>query len=61
MTTVSPHGLQILGSDANRRVPARARVSARVADRDVPRGIAAMNLALLLFMALAAMLMGAIS
>jgi hypothetical protein len=60
MTTVSPHGLQIIGSDASRRVPARARVSACVADRDISKGVAAMNLELLLLVAVVAALMGAV-
>ena len=54
MTMVSPH----LGSHARRRdngrMPARARVSARIADRDVA------NLELLLLLAVLAALVGAV-
>lgn len=63
MTTVSPRGLQILGSHASRRgadgrLPARVRVSARVADRNAIR--VAMGRELLLLMAVIAALVGAV-
>lgn len=63
MTTISPHGLQSLGSYASHRgadgrVPARVRASARVADWNAIR--AAMGLELLLLMAVIAALAGAV-
>jgi hypothetical protein len=65
MTTVSPHGLQVLGSPASRRstdarAPARARVFARVADPNAARGIGTMSLDVLLLMAAVAAVAGAV-
>lgn len=65
MTTVSPHGLQILESNGSRRaadgrMPVRVHASARVADRRAMRGVAAMNLEILLLMAFVAALVGAV-
>jgi len=58
MTTVPPHGLEILGSKMSRR-RADAPVSARVVGRNAVRGVT-MNLELLLFMAFIAAVVGAV-